>query len=232
MFLADLGNRFYLAWIEDNRYISYFKGLGVTLQISFFAILIGVLIGVFVAVIRVNAKTMPWLRPIEKIASLYVTVIRGTPVILQLFIIYNLIFVSPDVNEIMVGAICFGFNSGAYVSEIIRSGINSVDKGQMEAGRSLGFTQMETMNLIILPQALRNILPALGNEFIVLIKETSIASVIAITDLTKVGSLVASRTFDVLPPYFIVAGFYLVIVLILQKLLDIFERRLEKSDRY
>jgi ABC-type amino acid transport system permease subunit len=149
----------------------------------------------------------------------------------QLLIIYNLIFTSRDSNEILIGAVCFGINSGAYVSEIIRAGIDSIDKGQMEAGRSLGMSYVQTMVMIILPQAVRNILPALGNEFIILIKETSVASVIAITDLTQAAQYIGSRTWDILPPLIIVALFYLVIVMGLSKLLSIFERRLAKGDR-
>ncbi len=150
----------------------------------------------------------------------------------QLLIIYNLIFTARNTNEIMVGAFCFGINSGAYVAEIIRAGIESIDRGQMEAGRSLGLGYIQTMRLIILPQAIRNILPALGNEFIVLIKETSVAGVIAVTDLTKAAQYVGSRTWDILPPLLIAAACYLVLVMGLTKLLSVFERRLGRGDRH
>lgn len=150
----------------------------------------------------------------------------------QLLIIYNLIFTSRNTNELVVGAVCFGINSGAYVSEIIRAGIESIDRGQMEAGRSLGFTYIKSMRLIILPQAIKNILPALGNEFITLIKETSVAGVIAANDLTKQAQYVGSRTWDILPPLIIAAVFYLIIVLGLSKLLSVFERRLARGDRH
>ena len=150
----------------------------------------------------------------------------------QLLIIYNLIFTSRNTNEIVVGAVCFGINSGAYVAEIIRAGIESIDRGQMEAGRSLGFNYLQTMRLIIVPQAIKNILPAIGNELITLIKETSVAGVIAVTDLTKAAQYVGSVTWDILTPLFIAAVVYLIIVLGLTKLLGIFERRLAQSDHH
>ena len=150
----------------------------------------------------------------------------------QLLIIYNLIFTSRNTNELVVGAVCFGINSGAYVSEIIRAGIESIDRGQMEAGRSLGLDYLQAMRLIVLPQAVKNILPALGNEFITLIKETSVASVIAVTDLTKAAQYVGSRTWDILPPLLIAAACYLIMVLGFSRLLSVFERRLSKGDRH
>lgn len=150
----------------------------------------------------------------------------------QLLIIYNLIFASRNSNEIIVGAVCFGINSGAYVSEIIRAGIESIDRGQMEAGRSLGLNYIQTMRLIIMPQAVKNILPALGNEFIVLIKETSVVSVIAVTDLLKAAQYVGSRTWDILPPLMIAAICYLIMVMGFTKLLAMFERRLARGDRH
>ena len=150
----------------------------------------------------------------------------------QLLIIYNLVFTSRDTNEIIVGGICFGINSGAYVAEIIRAGIESIDKGQMEAGRSLGFNYIQTMRFIIIPQAIKNILPALGNELIVLIKETSVAGVIAATDLTKAAQYVGSVTWDVLPPLFIAAACYLAMTLGITKLLEVFERRMAQGDRH
>ncbi len=221
---------FYNAIVPDKRYLAYIEGLKVTLLISFFAIILGILIGVIVAILKVTATNykMKWL---SKICNIYINVIRGTPLMVQLLIIYNLIFTSRNTNELLVGAVCFGINSGAYVAEIIRSGIESIDRGQMEAGRSLGLNYVTTMRLIILPQAVRNILPALGNEFITLIKETSVASVIAITDLTKAAQYIGSRTWDILPPLIIAALFYLILVMGLSKLLSVFERRMAKSDR-
>lgn len=228
--IGDLLMPFYNAFIPEQRYVAYLEGLLVTLEISFFAILIGVLIGIVVAIAKVTAANQKGLKWLSAICGFYITIIRGTPLMLQLLIIYNLVFTSRNTNEILVGSICFGINSGAYVAEIVRAGIESIDKGQTEAGRSLGFTGMETMRYIILPQAIRNILPALGNEFIVLIKETSVAGVIAVTDLTKVAQYVGSRTWDILPPLIIAALFYLIIVLGLTRLLSGFERRLSKGD--
>ncbi len=229
--LTKLGDSFYNALIPDQRYLAYLDGLKVTLLISFFAILLGIMIGVLVAVVKVTAMNskMRWL---VAICNVYINIIRGTPLMVQLLIIYNLIFTSRSTNELVVGAVCFGINSGAYVSEIIRAGIESIDRGQMEAGRSLGLNYLQTMKLIILPQAIRNILPALGNEFIVLIKETSVAGVIAVTDLTKAAQYVGSRTWDILPPLVIAAACYLVMVMGLSKVLSVFERRLAKGDRH
>lgn len=228
--IGELLMPFYNAFIPEQRYMAYFEGLLVTLEISFFAIIIGVFIGVVIAIAKVTAASQKGLKWLSAICGVYINIIRGTPLMLQLLIIYNLIFTSRNTSEILVGSICFGINSGAYVAEIVRAGIESIDKGQMEAGRSLGFTRMETMRYIIMPQAIKNILPALGNEFIVLIKETSVASVIAVTDLTKVAQYVGSRTWDILPPLVIAAIFYLIIVLGLTKLLNLFERRLNKGD--
>jgi polar amino acid transport system permease protein len=222
---------FYNAIIPDQRYLAYLDGLKVTLLISFFAILLGSAIGVLVAIVKVTAMNskMRWL---VATCNVYINIIRGTPLMVQLLIIYNLIFTSRNTNELLVGAVCFGINSGAYVAEIIRAGIESIDRGQLEAGRSLGLNYLQTMKLIILPQAIRNILPALGNEFIVLIKETSVAGVIAVTDLTKAAQYVGSRTWDILPPLVIAAACYLVLVMGLTKLLSVFERGLAKGDRH
>ena len=229
--LERLRESFYNAIIPDQRYLAYLDGLKITLLISFFAILLGIAIGILVAIVKVTAMNskMRWL---VAICNVYINIIRGTPLMVQLLIIYNLIFTSRNTNELLVGAVCFGINSGAYVAEIIRAGIESIDRGQMEAGRSLGLNYLQTMRLIILPQAVRNILPALGNEFIVLIKETSVAGVIAVTDLTKAAQYVGSRTWDILPPLIIAAVCYLILVMVLTKLLSIFERRLAKGDRH
>ncbi|MBB2181572.1 amino acid ABC transporter permease [Lachnospiraceae bacterium MD1] len=222
---------FYNAIVPDQRYLAYLEGLKVTILISLMAIILGIAIGIIVAVIKVSAANynMKWL---STICNVYINIIRGTPLMVQLLIIYNLIFTSRNTNELIVGAVCFGINSGAYVAEIIRAGIESIDRGQMEAGRSLGLNYIQTMRLIILPQAVRNILPALGNEFIVLIKETSVAGVIAVTDLTKAAQYIGSRTWDILPPLIIAALCYLIMVMGLSKLLSIFERRLAKGDRH
>lgn len=229
--IEDLYQSFYNALIPDQRYLAYLDGLKVTILISLLAILLGIAIGIVVAITKVTATNykMRWL---TNICNVYINVIRGTPLMVQLLIIYNLIFTSRNTNELVVGAVCFGINSGAYVAEIIRAGIESIEKGQMEAGRSLGLNYIQTMRLIILPQAVKNILPALGNEFIVLIKETSVAGMIAVTDLTKAAQYVGSRTWDILPPLVIAAVCYLIMVLGLSKLLSIFERRLSKGDRH
>ena len=179
--LKSIGESFYNAWVPEQRYLAYLSGLRMTLLISLFAVFLGILIGVLIAVVRVSSRhsKSPAIRVLNRIAIFYVTVIRGTPMIVQILIIYNLIFTSPDASPVVVGAVCCGINSGAYVAEIIRAGIESIPIGQMEAGRSLGMPYHMTMTSIILPQAIRNILPALGNEFISLIKETSVISIIA-----------------------------------------------------
>lgn len=232
--LQGLYESFYNAIVPEQRYMAYVNGLKITLIISLFAVLLGVAIGVVVAVIKVckDHTKSRIVHILAKICDLYITVIRGTPLMVQLLIIYNLIFTSRDTSPILVGTVCFGINSGAYVAEIVRAGINAVDVGQMEAGRSLGFTWLKTMWYIVLPQAIKNILPALGNEFIVLIKETSVASVIAVNDLTKNAQYIGSRTWDLIPPLIIAAVIYLIIVIGLSKLLKLFERRLAKGDRH
>jgi His/Glu/Gln/Arg/opine family amino acid ABC transporter permease subunit len=229
--IKSLINSFYNAIIPDERYLAYLDGIRVTILISLLAIALGIVIGVLVAVLKVTAVNYK-MKLLSGICNIYITIIRGTPLMVQLLIIYNLIFTSRNTNEIIVGAVCFGINSGAYVSEIIRAGIESIDRGQMEAGRTLGLNYMKTMRLIILPQAIKNILPALGNEFITLIKETSVAGVIAANDLLKQAQYIGSRTWDILPPLIIAAICYLIITMGLSKLLSVFERRLAKSDRH
>ena len=231
-FFQNFDDAFYKAVIKDQRYLAYLDGLKVTLLISVLAILIGTAIGLVVAVVKVASSQNKKMWILNKLCNLYTTVIRGTPVMVQLLIIYNLVFTARDTNEIIVGAVCFGINSGAYVAEIIRAGIESVDRGQMEAGRSLGFNYIQTMRFIIIPQAIKNILPALGNELIVLIKETSVAGVIAVTDLTKAAQYVGSVTWDVLPPLYLAAACYLVMTLGITKILEYFERRMTQGDNH
>lgn len=228
--IVRVGQSYYDALFVDNRYLAYLEGIKVTILISLMAIVLGIVIGVVVAILKVTANNykISWL---NGICNIYINIIRGTPLMVQLLIIYNLIFTSRNTNEIIVGAVCFGINSGAYVAEIIRAGIESIDKGQMEAGRSLGFNYIKTMRMIIMPQAIKNILPALGNEFIVLIKETSVAGIIAVTDLLKAAQYIGSRTWVILPPLVIAAVCYLIMVMGLSKLLSIFERRLARGDR-
>ena len=214
------------ALIRENRYEFYLSGIGNTLLISLFAVILGFLIGAFVAVVKQLCAGRRGIGWIAKICDLYVFVIRGTPVLVQLLLInYR------GANAIVAAVLCFGINSGAYVAEIVRAGIESIDKGQTEAGRSLGLGAGQTMWLIVLPQAIKNILPALGNEFIVLVKETSIAGYIAVTDITKAAQYVGSKTYDLITPLLIAAAFYLILVFILTKLQKLLERRLGKSDR-
>ena len=227
-FIHNFIDGFYNAVIYDQRYLVYLDGLKVTILISLFAIAIGVAIGLLIDIIKVSASEKKILIGLKWLCNVYITVIRGTPVMVQLLIIYNLVFTARDTNEIVVGAICFGINSGAYVAEIIRAGIESIDKGQMEAGRSLGFNYIQTMRYIIVPQAVKNILPALSNEFIVLIKETSVAGIIAVTDLTKAAQYIGSTDYNILPPLYVAAACYLVIVLGLTKLQGLLERRLAR----
>ncbi len=208
----------------------YFKGLGNTLLIALFAGLLGIVIGVFLAMVKYVNKKTGKLKFLTAIANLYITIIRGTPVVLQLFIMYFIVMVSVK-NGIVIGAITFGLNSGAYVAEIVRAGFESVDDGQMEAGRSLGLSTGQTMFKIITPQAVRNVMPPLFNEFIMLVKETAIVGYVGILDLGKVPGLIQSVTFDYLFPLLISAVMYLIVVLILTGVLKLIEKQLAKGDR-
>lgn len=228
--LESLQSRFYLNFISDDRWKYIVEGLFVTLRITFFAVLIGIVLGFLVASVRSTYEKTGKLKIVDLICRLYLTVIRGTPVVVQLLIIYFVIFGSADIDKILVAVLAFGFNSGAYVAEIFRSGIMSIDKGQFEAGRSLGFNYRQTMIHIIMPQAFKNVLPALGNEFIVLLKETSVAGYIALQDLTKSGDIIRSRTYDAFFPLLAVALIYLIMVVIFTQLVNLLERRLRNSD--
>lgn len=219
----------YKTLIVDDRYKYILSGLTTTVIIAFFAVIIGIIIGTLVSLIRNNYEVNKKGKILNKICEIYVNVIRGTPVILQLMIIYYVIFKSVNINITLVWIIAFGINSGAYVSEIIRSGINSIDKGQLEAGLSLGLNYHKTMKLIILPQAIKNILPALGNEFITLLKETSVGAYIGILELTKASDIISSRTYDYFFPLIIVAIIYLIMTLGLSKLVNLMERRLNNA---
>ena len=227
--MEKIFNSFYNSVIYDDRYKYIFEGLFHTILISLFAVIIGIIIGIVIAIIRNNYEVNKKFRVLNSISKIYVDIIRGTPVILQLMIIYYVIFKSVNINILIVGVIAFGINSGAYVSEIIRAGINSIDKGQMEAGLSLGLKYGEVMRLIILPQAIRNILPALGNEFITLLKETSVGAYIGIVELTKASDIIASRTYDYFFPLIIIAIIYLIMTLGLSKLVNVMERRLNNA---
>ncbi|MCI6626777.1 MAG: amino acid ABC transporter permease [Tenericutes bacterium] len=227
--MEKIFNSFYNSVIYDDRYKYIFEGLFHTILIALFAVIIGIIIGTVIAIIRNNYEVNKKFRVLNSISKIYVDIIRGTPVILQLMIIYYVIFKSVNINILIVGVIAFGINSGAYVSEIIRAGINSIDKGQMEAGLSLGLKYGEVMRLIILPQAIRNILPALGNEFITLLKETSVGAYIGIVELTKASDIIASRTYDYFFPLIIIAIIYLIMTLGLSKLVNVMERRLNNA---
>lgn len=229
--LENYRQRFYLNFIKDNRWMYLVNGLKTTLIVTFFAVLIGILLGFVVAVVRSTRDKTGKLKLLNQICKLYLTVIRGTPVVVQLLIIYFVIFGSVKIDKVLVAIMAFGFNSGAYVAEIIRGGIMSIDDGQFEAGQSLGFNYAQTMIYIVLPQVFKNVLPSLANEFIVLLKETSVAGYIALEDLTKGGDIIRSRTYDAFMPLIAVALIYLAMVLIFSKLVTILERRLRNSER-
>ncbi len=220
-----LSDAIYYNLIREQRYLQFLRGLGVSLQLTVYAAAIGILIGLFLALAKLGK--ISWL---QKLSTLYVDIIRGTPMVVQLVLIYYAILGTSSLPKIMVASIAFGLNSGAYVSELIRAGIMAVDKGQMEAARSLGFSYGKSMRYIVIPQAVKNILPALGNEFIVLLKETAIAGYIALDDLTRAGNIVRGRTYDAYAPFFLVALIYLFIATILAGLLNKLEKRMRASD--
>lgn len=228
-FFQSIWDNFYQTIIYDNRYLYILEGLFNTLIIALFAVIIGIVIGVLIALIRNNYDRNNKFKLLNKISTLYVNIIRGTPQILQLMIIYYIIFKSVDINIVIVGIIAFGINSGAYVSEIIRAGIESIDNGQIEAGYSLGLNYSKVMRYIILPQAIKNILPALGNEFITLLKDTSVGAYIGIVELTKASDIIASRTYDYFFPLIIVAIIYLILTIGLSKLINMMERKLSND---
>lgn len=235
----SLKERFIFNFIEQDRWRYLWEGLGATLKVTFFSLIVGVIIGVVIAIIRStydkNGKDMKGigkgiLTILNVISRVYLTVIRGTPVVVQLMIMYYVVMVS-STNKILVATLAFGMNSGAYVAEIFRSGIMSIDNGQFEAGRSLGFNYVQTMQYIIIPQAFKNVLPTLANEFIVLLKETSVSGYVALHDLTKGGDIIRSRTYDAFMPLIGVAIIYLVMVMFFTWLVGILERRLRNSER-
>lgn len=228
--LQTFQEKFISNFIEDDRWRYIADGLGVTLQVTFFSVLLGIVFGFLIAIVRSTYDKTGKLKLLNILCNVYLTVIRGTPVVVQLMIIYFVIFGSVDINKVFVAILAFGINSGAYVAEIFRSGIMSIDNGQFEAGRSLGFNYPQTMLYIIMPQAFKNVLPALGNEFIVLLKETSVSGYIALQDLTKGGDIIRSRTYDALMPLLAVAAIYLIMVMGFSKLVSILERRLRNSD--
>ncbi len=236
---ADIKQQFVLNFVEGQRWKYLTQGLGNTLQITFAAVILGIVIGVIIAIVRStwdknNADMRPgigkfFLRLANWCCKLYLTVIRGTPVVVQLMIIYYIIFASSN-NGVAIAMLAFGINSGAYVAEIIRGGIMSIDAGQFEAGRSLGLNFSRTMSNIIIPQALKNVLPALANEFIVLLKETSVAGYVSVIDLTKGGDIIRGRTYSAFMPLIAVALIYLVMVIFFTWLVGKLERRMRSSD--
>lgn len=221
-------------FITRKGYINVVKGLGITVEIAVFGLLIGIVIGTLIAVVRVMPKYKRLPRVLDKICGVYVELFRGTPMVVQLLIGYWVLLPLMDIqvnSGVPVAVIVFGLNSGAYVSEIMRGGINSVDPGQMEAGRAVGLTYATTMMKIVVPQAVKNILPTLGNEFIVLIKETSIVSFIAVTDLYKSFKQLGDPTYNYTVPYLMLAVTYLIMVLLISAGVRALETRLKKSER-
>lgn len=229
--MSGFKESFYQNFIEKDRWQYLLTGLENTLLITIFAVLIGVAIGFLVAIIRASHDKNGSLKILNFICRVYLTVIRGTPTMIQLMITYYIIFASVNVSKIFVAVCEFGINSGAYVAEIVRSGIMSIDQGQFEAGRSLGFNYVQTMRLIILPQAFKNVLPALGNEMIVLLKETSISGYVGTMDLTKGGDIIRSTTYEAYLPLFGVAAIYLVIVMLMTAGVNRLERKLRTNER-
>ena len=223
--------KLYDNFVVDNRWAFLLKGLGNTLLITVFALIIGVMLGFLIALVRSTHDKTGSMKILNFICRVYLTIIRGTPVVVQLLIIYYIIFAQFDINKVIVAAIAFGLNSGAYVAEIIRSGIMSVDAGQFEAGRSLGLNYGSTMRYIIMPQAFKNVLPALANEFIVLLKETSISGYIGMMDLTRAGDIIRSMTYEAFLPLLTVALIYLIIVMLLTAGVNKLEARLRTNER-
>ena len=235
----NLKSQFILNFVEGERWRYLVTGLGNTLKITFVSVLLGIIIGVIIAIVRStwdkNGQDMRpgigkfFLRLANGFCKLYLTVIRGTPVVVQLMIIYYIIFAASN-NGVGIAMLAFGINSGAYVAEIIRGGIMSIDAGQFEAGRSIGLNFTQTMRYIIIPQAFKNVLPALANEFIVLLKETSVAGYVSVIDLTKGGDIIRGRTYSAFMPLIAVALIYLVMVVFFTWLVGKLERRLRSSD--
>ena len=228
--MQELKSSFISNFIDDNRWRYITDGLKITLLVTVFAVLIGVVLGFLIAIVRTTHDKTGKLKILNAICKVYLTVIRGTPVVVQLMIINFIIFGSVDISKVVVAIVAFGINSGAYVAEIFRSGIMSIDNGQFEAGRSLGFNYAQTMMYIVMPQAFKNVLPTLCNEFISLLKETSVSGYIALQDLTKGGDIIRSRTYDAFMPLIAVALIYLAMVMIFTKLVSLLERRLRNSD--
>lgn len=229
-FIDDFKDEFYRNFIEADRWLYLVQGLGTTLAITGLAVCLGVVIGFVVAIVRCTNQMTGKLKIIDAVCRVYLTAIRGTPLMVQLLIIYFVLLLPLQIDKFVAAVLCFGLNSGAYVAEIVRGGIMSVDKGQIEAGRSLGFNYVQTMVNFVVPQAFKAILPALANEFITLLKESSVAFYIGVADLTQGGLKIRSITYSNFMPLIAVAIIYLILVMILTKLVGILERRLAKSD--
>lgn len=229
--LSKFRSQFILNFVTDDRWHYLTNGLLVTLKITVFAVLLGLILGFTIAFIRNVYANTGKLKILNFLCGVYLTVIRGTPVVVQLMIIYFVIFGSVRIDKTFTAILAFGINSGAYQAEIFRSGIQSVPSGQMEAGRSLGFSYFQTMVKIIMPQAIKNVIPTLLNEVITLLKETSVAGYIALEDLTKGGDIIRSRTYSAFMPLIAVALIYLVMVLILENLVRVIERRLKRNEK-
>ena len=227
-FFVQWGQQLYSTFIEQQRYLMLLDGLKNTIIITLGALLIGIVLGTAVAVIKFLAEEKPALKPLAWLCNVYVTVVRGVPVVVLLLIFYFVILRSAD--GIVTGIVAFGINSGAYMAEIIRGGINAVDGGQTEAARSLGFNRMASMRFVVLPQAVKNILPAIGNEMIALLKETAVAGYVAVQDLTRAANLIRNNTYDALNPLLATAIVYLTMVVLLTALLGKLEMRLRRSD--
>ena len=228
--MENLQHQFNRYFVDNGATEWWLTGLKTTLLVTVIALCIGVVLGLLIALIRSTHEQTGKLKLLNIVARVYLTIIRGTPSMIQILFFYSVIFATVNLNNIVIGGIAFGINSGAYVAEIFRSGIMSVDKGQTEAGRSLGLNSAQTMRLIIIPQAVKNVLPALSNEMIVLLKETAIIGYIGTIDITKAATLVQSRTYDALVPLLSAAIFYLILVMILTYFMGKLERRLRKSD--
>ena len=228
---GDLPDALSNTFLKDDRWKYLTDGLSTTLLVTFFAVILGMVLGFLIAIVRSTHDKNGKLGVLNFFAKVYLTVIRGTPVVVQLLILYFIIFATVNIDKTLVAILAFGLNSAAYVAEIVRSGIMSIDNGQFEAGASLGLNYSKTMLSIILPQAFKNILPALANECIVLLKETSVAGYIALVDLTKGGDIIRSQTYEAFLPLIAVAIIYLVMVMFLSAMVSKLERRLAKSDR-
>ena len=229
-FFTNWGAKLASTFLEDDRYMMLVEGLGNTAVITLGALCIGIVIGALVAIIKYCGEGSRAMKPLCVLCDIYTTVIRGIPVVVLLLIFYFVIMQSA--NGITVGIVTFGINSGAYMAELMRSGIGAVDAGQMEAGRSLGLSRIQTTIHVILPQAMKNILPAIGNEMIALLKETAVAGYVAVQDLTRAGNLIRNNTFDAFNPLMVVALTYLIIVVALTRLLAVLEKRLHTGDRH